>query len=268
MAHSSHRPPTIGDMADHELPASVRAALWGTEVLRGRLPVAELARRALPDVDVVHGLAERVELWRDLGERVLLVALPRPGDLGAMPQGAPELLAAATSAQECVFVPGVGGALVPGLETFGPPGDQGWSATWTAYAASPVATHRVEALDLGQTELALRQELAALTQELAHAGAPPFGAVAERGAARARAAGGGSSAWGLPAGVPPRAVRVVDLAGSVLTMAEAGLESAVHSADARSVVRRDEVLRRLRSLASRALADATNAAALHLAYRT
>ncbi|RIK15445.1 MAG: hypothetical protein DCC50_08025, partial [Acidobacteria bacterium] len=80
--------------------------------------------------------------------------------------------------------------------------------------------------------------------------------------------GRGTAAWGLPGGMPPRAVRVVDLAGTVLTMADAGLESAAHSADASSVVRRDEVLRRLRSLASRALADATNAAALHLAYRT
>lgn len=268
MGHSSHRPPTIGDMADHELPASVRAALWGTEVLRGRLPADELDRRALPDVDVVSGLAGQVGLWRDLGERALLVALPRPGDLGGMPQGSPDLLAAATAAQECLFVPGVGGALVPELETFGPPGDQGWRATWTAYPAAPLATHRVEALDLGQTELALRQELAALTQELVQAGAPPFGAAAERGAARARDAGRGTAAWGLPGGMPPRAVRVVDLAGTVLTMADAGLESAAHSADASSVVRRDEVLRRLRSLASRALADATNAAALHLAYRT
>ncbi|AXH95170.1 hypothetical protein [Ornithinimicrobium avium] len=254
-------------MPDHELPASVRAALWGTEVLRGRLPARDLPRRALPDVDATFGLVEQVRLWRDLGERTLLVALPRPGDLAGMPQGSPDLLAAATRAEECLFVPALGGALVPELETFGPAGDRGWRATWTAHPAAPVPTHRVEALDLGQTELRLRQDLAALTEELVSAGAPPFGAVADRSGARAREAGRGTAVWGLPDRVPPRTLRVVQLAGTVLAMADAGLESAPHSVDTVSVVRRDEVLRRLRSLASRALAEATNAAALHLGYR-
>ena len=31
-----------------------------------------------------------------------------------------------------------------------------WLSRWTAYDAEPVATHRLEALNLGQTELALR----------------------------------------------------------------------------------------------------------------
>jgi len=183
-------------------------------------------------------------------------------------QGPAGLAAHASRAEECVFVPGLGGALVPELEVYGHPGDQGWLSRWTRYDAQPVATHRVEALDLGQTELSLRQELAVLTEELGRAGAPPFGAVAERGAARARAAAGGAVLWGLPDGLPPRAVRLVQLAGTVLALADAGLVTAAESVDASSVARRSAVLRTLQSHAARALADATNVAALHLAYRS
>jgi hypothetical protein len=260
--------PTIGDMPHHELPACVRVSLWGTAVLTGRLPAPDLPRRALPDLDECVGLVETVATWADVGERTLLVALPRPGDLTGMPQGPVELAAAATRAQECVFVPGVGGALVPVLETFGPAGDEGWLARWTPYPAEPVATHRIEALDLGQTELALRQELAALTGELSQAGAPPFGAAAERGAARARRVSDDAVLWGLPDGLPPRAVRVIQLAGTVLALTDAGLDTSTASVDAASMTRRSDVLRRLRTHAARALADAANAAALHLAYRS
>ena len=265
---ASRRLPTIGDMPHQELPACVRVSLWATAVLNDRLPAPDLPRRALPDIDECVGLVETVRVWADLGERAVLVALPRPGDLTGMPQGPAELAAHAARAEECVFVPGVGGALVPDLEVFGPVGDEGWLSRWTRYDAEPVATHRVEALDLGQTELALRQELAALTDELARAGAPPFGAVAERGAARARAATRGAALWGLPDGLPGRALRTVQLAGSVLAMTDAGLDTATASVDAASVSRRSEVLRRLQSHAARALADAANAAALHLAYRS
>ncbi len=260
--------PTIGDMPHQELPACVRVSLWATAVLGGRLPAPDLPRRALPDIDECLGLVETVRVWADLGERTVLVALPRPGDLTGMPQGPAELAAHASRAEECVFVPGVGGALVPDLEVFGPVGDEGWLSRWTRYDAQPVATHRIEALDLGQTELALRQELAVLTEELGRAGAPPFGAVAERGAAGARAAAGGALLWGLPEGLPGRALRVLQLAGTVLSLADAGLGTATASVDASSVSRRSEVLRRLQTSASRALSDAANAAALHLAYRS
>lgn len=260
--------PTILGMPEHELPASVRVALWGTTVLGGALPVEQLPRRALPDVDECLGLVEQVRLWSELGEHALLVALPRPGDVSGMPHSSPDLVAAATSVQECVFVPGVGGALVPELSEFGPAGDRGWLARWTAYSAEPFPTHRVEALDLGATELQLRTEVAALTDALASSGAPPFGPAVERGAARARVAASGAGRWGLPEGLPPRTVRVIDLAGMVLTLSDAGLDTVTSSLDASTVARRADLLRRLRSHAARALADATNAGALHLAYRS
>ena len=266
------------DMTGHELPASVRVALWGTAVLGGRLPSEELARRALPDVDACAGLVEAFELWAALGEQVALAALPRPGDFSGMPRAGSEAVDAATLAQECALVPGVGGLLVPQISSFGPVGDQGWSATWTAYPADPVPTHRIEALDLGQVELLLRTELAELTEELARTGSAPFGGAARDGLARARAgrgtrdallhARGGTGDWGLPEGLPPRALRVIDLAGTVLRLTDVGLDTVTASVDAASVTGRTRVLRRLAARATSALADATNVAALHLAFRT
>lgn len=268
MAHSSeHRVPTIDDMSDHELPAGVRVALWGTLALRGDLPLTELPRRALPDLDDCQGLVEGVRLWSSLGEQVVLVALPRPGDLTGMPRGGSSFVDAAVQAQECVYVPALGGALVPELSPYGPPGDQGWTVTWTAYPADPVPTHRVEALDLGQIELLLRQDLMEVTEALVSSGPAPFGAAADRGLARARSVRDGARSWGLPEGLPQRAVRVIDLAGTVLGLVDAGLDSVPGSLDAATVAARSQVLSRLGARAASALADATNAAALHLAFR-
>lgn len=292
MGHSSERLTlTIGDMSEHhrrvheyagrdprgvatggaeghELPAAVRVALWATLVLGGRLRVEELPRRALPDIDECDGLKEAVELWAGLGERVVLAALPRPGDLTGLPHGTPEMVQAALTAEECVYVPGIGGVLVPTLGTFGPEGDQGWLARWTAYPADPVPTHRIEALDLGHVERTLRTELAEVTAQLVRAGGLPVGPSADHGLARARAARSGAGSWGIPDGLPPRALRVIDLAATVLALTEAGLDPALESVDATSTTRRSALLRRLRDLALTALADGTNAAALHLAFRS
>lgn len=255
-------------MSEHTLPASVRVALWGTAALAGRLPMEEVPRRALPDIDECTGLVEPLALWGDLGERAVLVALPRPGDITGVPRGAPELLGAATAAEECVLVPGVGGALVPHLQQFGPAGDEGWIVCWESFAADPVPTHQVEALDLGQVELRLRTQLAEHTQALSRVGGVPFVDTAAPHAARALAAVRGSTLtgpWGLPDGIPPRAARVVDLAGTVLQLADAGLGHGAQSLDAGTTTARADVLRQLRGTASRALADATNAAVLALA---
>src|SRR5699024_10201258 len=62
-------------MAD--LPASVRVALWGTAALAGRIEVRDVPACAMPDLDPVDGLVPQLDLWRDLGERLVLVALPR-----------------------------------------------------------------------------------------------------------------------------------------------------------------------------------------------
>lgn len=250
-------------MSEHVLPASVRVALWATESFATGSSLLELPPRALPGIDLVQGLIAPLTAWRDLGEPAVLVALPRPGKLGSLPAGTPELAAAATAAQECVYAPGLGSVLVPTLETYGPDGDQGWSARWASFDAQPVPVHRVEALDLGQTELGLRQELVLLTEELSQVGAPPLAAQAGLQGLRRRMSSG-HGPWGLPAGLPPRALRVIDLAGTVLALADAGLEPGQESFDASSTGRRSVLLARLRDLATAALADAANVGALHL----
>ncbi len=244
-----------------ELPASVRVAVWASAALAGRLAVAQVAARALPDLDHVVGLESTLRLWHDLGEQVVLVALPRPGDVSGMPRGGPELLDAATTAEEVVFVPGVGAAMVPTIEPYGPERDQGWQASWTTYDAEPSPVHRVQAVDLSQVELGLRQDLAAFTAELATVPGAPISPGLAESLVRDRL----DRQWGMPSAVPPRVLRVVDLAGSTLTLAEAGRDSELHTVDSASTLQRERIMTRLADRAAVALAAAANVAALHLA---
>lgn len=243
------------------LPASVRVALWATAALAGRMPVAEVAARALPDLDHCDGLVSPLELWHGLGERIVLVALPRSGDLTSMPRGPADLVAAATASEELVYVPGIGGALVPTIEPFGPEGDQGWQAQWRTFDADPVPQHVVEQLSLSEAELQLRQEVAALTGELAATGGQPLSGHGLEDVVR----DGLGADWGLPDGLPPRALRVVSLAGAITTLAETGLDHRLQSADSSSTLDRERILRQLHDRACHALVVATNVSAMHLA---
>jgi len=246
-------------MAD--LPASVRVALWGTAALGGQLDPDDVPGRAMPDLDHVDGLVPQLELWRDLGERLILVALPRPGDLTSMPRGSAALVAAATEAEEMVYVTGLGGALVPRIAQFGPEGDQGWEARWTAHDADPVPQHVVQQLSLPDVELQLRREIAELTAELGQAPGQPLSGHGLERAARDSV----DTDWGLPEGLPPRAIRVVELAGAITGLADAGLDHRLHSISSSTTLGREQILRRLHDAASRALVAATNVGALHLA---
>jgi len=105
------------------------------------------------------GDIDRLSLWRDLGERAVLVALPRPGNLAGMPHGSAELIAAATDAGECVYVPGIGAALVPTIEKLRPGRRPRHRVTWSVYNCEPVPTHALEALSLSEIEQEFRQEL-------------------------------------------------------------------------------------------------------------
>ncbi|WP_165700093.1 hypothetical protein [Ornithinimicrobium ciconiae] len=246
-------------MAD--LPASVRVALWATTALGGLVDLEEVPHRAMPDLDHVDGLVPQLALWRDLGERLVLLALPRPGDLTSMPRGPADLVAAATEAEELVYVTGLGGALVPDIHTFGPEGDQGWQALWTSFDADPVPQHVVQQLSLPDVELQLRREVAALTAELDLAPGQPLTGHGLEGAVR----GSLDQEWGLPDGLPARSVRVIELAGAITGLAEAGLDHRLHSADSSSTLQRERILRQLHDVAAKALVAATNVGALHLA---
>lgn len=254
-----------------ELPASVRLALWTTHVWSTGGRLEDAMRLATPDVDHVAGDLDRLSLWRDLGEQALLVALPAAGDLTGVPKAPAEAQGAAAAAGECVFVPGIGGMLVPTVSTYGAdttargadtPGrardglDTGTRVDWTAYDSAPVPRHRVEALDTSQLERHLREELLTATEAFDAVGGQPFAGSAARELADAALGG----AWGLPSGMPGRAARVIALAGTVGQVVDVALAAGDGALTATDAGRRHALLLRLQRSADRTLADATNAA--------
>jgi len=245
-----------------ELPASVRLALWATTSYAARSPLEDALARALPDVDHVDGDAvARLELWRDLGERAVLVALPRSGDLRGMPRGSAEFVAAATVAGECLYVPGVGGALVPRIEVYGPEVDQGTRVTWTAYDTDPVPVHALEALSLSEIERELRQERAELTEALDGLDARPWAGSDLRMTADERLGSG----WGLPRGLSPRAISIMTMASQVGAITDVALSHVGHAVSGHGTERRRMLLADLQGTADRALAAAATVAALNVA---
>jgi hypothetical protein len=186
-----------------ELPASVRLALWITASWRGDLGTTDALGRAFPDLDHVAGDLARLDVWRGLGEQALFVALPRPGDLSRMPRGSAAATAAAADAGECVFVAGIGGILVPTLSEFGPEGDVGVRADWTAYEADPMPRHRMEMLDLREIERELMTRLREHTARFDEVGGHPWGHEA-RAEAQADLDTG---LWGIPPATSGRALR-------------------------------------------------------------
>lgn len=248
-----------------ELPASVRLSLWTTHAWATGTPVRDAIGRALPDLDHVAGDLDRLTLWRELGEQALLVALPAPGDLVGVPAASAEAQGAAAVGGECVFVPGLGGMLVPTISTYGagPEGglDVGTRVDWTAYDAEPVPRHRVEALEPSQLERHLREEIRSATEAIDAVGGRPFGATAARELADASMGG----RWGLPTGLPSRAARVIALAGTVATVVDVALAAGDGALTATEAGARHRLLLRLQRASDRALADATNAACAVLA---
>lgn len=247
------------------LPASVRLALWTTAAwARGADPEAAL-QSALPDVDHVAGDLGRLTVWRDLGEQALLVALPSPGDLTGMPGAPAAVQGAAAAAGECVFVPALGGMLVPSITAYGNATgsalDTGLRIDWQAHDADPVPRHRIEALEVSQLERHLREELAGATDSLDRVGGRPFGAGAARELADAALGG----RWGLPEGLPARAHRVMVLAGTVGSIVDAALDGPDDALSSATSQQRRALLLRLQRSADRALADAANAACAVLA---
>ena len=82
-----------------ELPASVRIALWVTSAWRGGESLESAVDSALPDVDAVGPGVRTLDLWHDLGERTVLVALPSSGDPTSLPRCGPDALDAAVGAE-------------------------------------------------------------------------------------------------------------------------------------------------------------------------
>ncbi|MGN6415629.1 hypothetical protein [Flexivirga sp.] len=244
-----------------DLPAAVRLSLWVTAAWAGHLDLEEAVRRALPDADHVTGDLQHLATWQDFGERVLACALPRAGDISGMPRGNPELTAAATESGECVYVPALGGALVPSVEIFGPEGDEGMAVRLTAYDCAPTPAHRLEELHESQIERELRGRLAEATSDLESLDIRPFAGSSLRAQADEVAT---LRRWGLPSGLPGRAIRILQTAGIVGAAIDFALGHS-HAIDLSADVGRQRALLDLQAATDRAMAQATTAAALHLA---
>ena len=247
-----------------ELPASVRLALWMTASWRGDLGTTDALGRAFPDLDHVAGDLARLDVWRDLGERALFVALPRPGDLSRMPRGSAAATAAAADAGECVFVAGIGGILVPTLSEFGPEGDVGVRVDWAAYEADPMPRHRMEMLDLREIERELMMRLREHTVRFDEVGGHPWGHEA-RAEAQADLDTG---LWGIPPATSGRALRLMSLAANLSRVAHRNANSTSLGSgglDAGTTTTRTRLLRDLAADADVALADATNVAVMSIA---
>lgn len=239
-----------------ELPASIRVALWTTHVWVRGGDLEASVRRALPDVDIVLGLAEQLTLWRDLGERAVYAALPRPGALGLLPGGSPAATDAATHIGEAVFAPGLGTVCVPAHVAFGAQ-QPGLALRWEAFDADPVPTHRLAGVDVAAADQDLRVAVHTAIDTLEDGGWVDAWQRQRPGAAERE--------WGLPPELPPRVRGLILRAGSILEIADAGLEHAHGSASADLAARRAAPLHRLRAVANAALEGASCAGVSYLA---
>lgn len=246
-----------------ELPASVRLALWITSAWARGETLESAIESALPDVDAASSGVRTLELWHELGERTVLVALPTSGDITSLPMCGADARAAAVDAEECLVAPGLGALLVPSWSTFGPPGatgaDAGTRLDWTVYDCDPVPTHRVEALDPRESTRLLTTTVLEITARLDALGGQPFDA------ASAREALSRPGTWALPE-LPGQTLRAITFAAAISTAAAAGLDGPQDALDGRTQQRRLDLLRELRRVAERTLVDATNAGVVAVAH--
>jgi hypothetical protein len=180
-----------------------------------------------------------------------------------MPRGSADLVSAATDAGECVYVPGIGAALVPTIEHFGPADDLGTRVTWSAYDCEPVPVHTLEALSLREIELEFRQELTEHTRAIEALDARPWAGSPFRSIADQLTV----TQWGLPDGMPARATNLITMAAAVGVAAEVGLSDEAQSQVLTGMVveQRRLALTSLDAIADRAMAAAATVSALSMA---
>ncbi|WP_052466797.1 hypothetical protein [Mobilicoccus massiliensis] len=253
-----------------ELPASVRLALWATSALAGgehgrgeeidHGAAVAAAAPDLPDVDDAAALA-RLDLWAQLGERVVLVSLPAPGDLVGLPRGDATFVGAAVEAGECVWSSLFGGALVPVYETFGPADDEGLLLRWEAHECAPPPSHLQSSPSPAEIERGLREVTATAVRALEDLDSPAWRAGLRDVADERLQAG----RWGLPDGLGPRVRRVIVQAATIGTIATTALERLDDVPSVGVGANRDRILREVQFQARRALAAGACAASMELA---
>ena len=244
------------------LPIVVRCALWGTRWLGGQGDLDDVVGNvhAGAATDIAGRFEATLRDWAERGETAVFLALPRPGLLTGMPRAPLAVTAAATEAGQAAYAPTVGGALVPTLTRFGPEGDTGVLVTWAAHQTEPVPRHIAEAPDVGDLSRRLTEAVQEATNRLATVGGIPWRGGEANPPPR-------SSLPGLPRGLAPRPVHLLDRAVEVRALALSGLHVEAKGAalDATTSAVRTATLRALLVEAEAAVVGATNVLAMSIA---
>ncbi|MCS0637230.1 hypothetical protein NX801_16480 [Streptomyces sp. LP05-1] len=249
-------------------PRSGRLAAWGNALLAGLVSpddaalavVGDDARHrvaGLPGEEAPVGLTLALGRLRGLGVTGWRVALPAPGHpLGL--SGPPEFNARALEATEAAVGFGAPYGLVPEVSEAGPDDtDLHVEVVWHCLPVREAPPADVPSLGEAERELAeaLREATVVLTR-LDVAGSGPV-AEAALDAYRARAEAGGEP---LAPGYPPRAVRVMELAGRVGLLVSLAYEHGPGGAvSASEMAARVAALRPVERVARRARVAAYNA---------
>jgi hypothetical protein len=254
------------------LPRSALLGAWGTAALRGVTNVGD-AVRAVQGDDEPHtlvladdplvrpcdDLASLLDALRAAGTTGLRLVLPVPGDLTGL-AGPAEVNAEAVAVGECLLT--VGGAplaLVPIVEGFGSALEPGHLVAWWVHDANlpPEAT-----ATLGDVERQLREVLMSATRRLGGLDVADSGLGRDRPELLDRLAdvrhGSGPCAQ-LPSGLPPRSLRVLDLAWRIRMIVELAAEDDGGAVSGWEATRRSEALRELEHAGRLAMVAAVNA---------
>ncbi len=244
------------------LPLSVCVALWATRWLADHGEVEDVVHKSHAGAvtDCGGPLDETLRDWQTYGETAVFLALPRPGVPAGMPRTDRLSLAEAAEAGQAAYAPTVGGLLVPRLTPFGPDGDPGLLVEWTAYDAEPVPRHVAESTDLRDLSRRLAEAVQEATERLATVGGIPWRGGEANPPPRA-------SLPGLPPGLAPRPVHLLDRAVEVRALALSGLDVEAKGAalDATTSAVRTATLRALLVEAEAAVVGATNVLAMSIA---
>jgi hypothetical protein len=255
------------------LPRSALLCAWGTAILRGDV-AAVRAVRAVQGDDEPHtilladdplvrpcdDLPSLLESLRAAGTTGLRLVLPVPGDLSGL-AGPAEVNAEAVDAGECLIT--VGGAplvLVPLVESFGSALEPGHLVTWWVHDARTAPEGTTSLID---AERQLREVVGTATRQLGDLGLGDS-TLSRRGPelldrlADVRHATGPCAE--LPAGLPARSLRVLDLAWRVRTIVELADEDDGGAVSGWDTVRRAQALQDLDRAGRHAMVAALNAA--------
>ena len=249
------------------LPVAAALALHGTHALTvdpsRREDLLEAAwRTARPRGVELLDNGEWLQEWADSGERVLFVAMPRPGKVTGLPPALhPDVMTAVLGDGEVLLGGTTGGLATCRITEFGPIGDRGHLLTWTAYPAPVLPRHVVEATDLAALSRGLLAAIADTARRLEALGGAPWRP------ADTLPADPITRPLAVPKSTPAPAILALDRATRVAALARAGLaiEDSGAALDAATSRERAVILRGLHGTAEDTIVGATNVATMVMA---